>query len=121
MRLQRLAHEAVEPNHAGRKVVRARWVEPRQNAAPALGRDAHRSAGGKPELLHQRGIEPDRKPRRVGKLVGKMIDAGMHVSHAPVEAMRVMMVGTVVHDISVPTETHVSRMPPSPGACRLHS
>ena len=83
MRLERLAHEAVEPHHAGREIARQRFVEPRQDAAPALGRDAHDGADGGAELLHQRGVEADREPRRVGEFVCEVVDAGVDVARAP--------------------------------------
>jgi len=42
---------------------------------------------GDAELLHQRGVEPDREPRRVGKLVREMVDAGVDVDHAALVAV----------------------------------
>src|SRR5262249_26306581 len=90
------AHEAVEPDHTGAAIILERRIEPRQDAAAALGRDPHDRVGGDAELSHQRAVEPDRKPRAVAKLVGEMIDAGMDV-RAPAVGMRVMMMRTVVH------------------------
>src|SRR5262249_35012407 len=72
-----------------------RRIEPRQNAAPTLGRDPHDCIGGNAELCHQRAVEPDRQARAVAELVGEMIDAGMDV-RAPAVAVRVVM-RAIVH------------------------
>jgi len=70
VRLERLAHKAVEPHHAGRKVVRARLVEPRQHAAPALGAIRTVAPAATPSSASARE-SADREPRRVGKLVAR--------------------------------------------------
>src|SRR3954468_484435 len=97
MCLERLAHEAIEADHAGCGVVLKGWIEPRQNAAPAFGRDSHDRVGLDAELLHQRTVEPDRQPRAVAELVGEMIDAGVPVGAAAVRAAGAMLIRTLVH------------------------
>ena len=74
-----------------------RRIEPRQDAAPALGRDPHDRVGRDAELLHQRGVEPDRQPRAVAEFVGEMIDAGVDVRAPAMCVAVVVMMRTVVH------------------------
>ena len=66
-----------------------RRIEADDDAAAAVGGDAHEALGRKAELLHQRGVEPDGKPRAVAEFIRKMIDGRMHMRNA---AMRVTAV-----------------------------
>src|SRR5262245_22422252 len=97
MRLERLAHEAIEPDHAGRSVAVERRIEPRQDTAAALGRDPHDRVRLDAELFHQRAVEPDCKPRAVAKLVGEMIHTGVDMRASAMRVAVVVMMCTVVH------------------------
>ena len=78
MRLQRLPHEAVEPHDAGAAVGIERRIEPRQDAAAAVGRDAHDA-----RRRRRRASPSARASSRIASrallpsLVREMIDAGM--------------------------------------------
>ena len=96
MRLERLPHEAVEPHDAGAAVGIERRIEPRQDAAAAVGRDAHDGVGGDAERLHQRAVEADRQPRALAGLAREMIDAGVDMDATAV-AVRAVLVRAIVH------------------------
>jgi hypothetical protein len=92
--LERLPHEAVEPYGAGAAVGIHRRIEPHQDAAAAVGREAHDGVGGGAQRLHQRAVEADREPRALAGVAGEMIDAGVDMDATAVGAV---LVRALVH------------------------
>ena len=121
MRLEGLAHEAVEPHGAGVEVAVERRLEPRQDAAAALGGDAHDGANLGCELLHQRGVELDRQPCAVAVFVGEMIDAGVDVV-APAVRVGTVLVVDVIHSCQrLYSGASSSCSKPEPRSTNVHS
>ena len=79
MRLEGLAHEAIEPHDAGPGVALERRIEPRQHAAAALGGEAHHRVGRDPELSHQDAVEPNAEPGAGAGRTRQMVHARMHM------------------------------------------
>src|SRR5262245_55204450 len=96
MRLQRLTHKTVEPDDAGALVGIHRRGEGNDDAAAAVGGDAHKGFGREAKLLHQRRVEPHRQPRAVAEFIRQMIDSRMHMGKAPM-AMAAVRMAYVIH------------------------
>ena len=103
VRLERLPHKAIEPHGAGAAVGVQRRIEPHQDAAAAVGRQAHDRVGGDAQRLHQRAVEADREPRALAGVAREMIDAGVDMDARAV-AVGAVLVRALVH-ISAQTTT----------------
>ena len=101
MRLEGLAHEPVEPHDPGPGIRVERRIEPRRDAAPALGRDPHDGIGRDSKLLHQGAVEPNAQARAGADRAGQMIYAGMHMRTPAVGVGIGMRIGDVVHGATV--------------------
>ncbi len=99
MRLQRLPYKAVEPHRAGAAVGLERRIEPRQHAAPAVGRDPHNGVDCDAERLHQRAVEANGEPDALAEIVGEMVDGGVNMD-APAVGMGAVLVGAIVHALA---------------------